>query len=42
MGNSDRAINDFEKYLKLSPNLENALEIESKIEQLKKQTTWIH
>jgi regulator of sirC expression with transglutaminase-like and TPR domain len=42
MGNGDRAINDFEQYLKLTPNLENTLEIETKIEQLKKQTTWIH
>jgi hypothetical protein len=42
MGNSDRAIEDFEQYLKRSPESENTLEITSKIEQLKKQTSWMH
>jgi regulator of sirC expression with transglutaminase-like and TPR domain len=42
MGNSDRAIEDLEQYLRLSPASENSLEIKSKIEQLKGQTTWIH
>jgi regulator of sirC expression with transglutaminase-like and TPR domain len=42
MGNSERAIIDFKQYLKLSPESENALEITSKIEQLKKQTSWMH
>lgn len=42
MGNSDRALDDFEQYLRLSPTSENSLEIKSKIEQLKGQTTWIH
>jgi regulator of sirC expression with transglutaminase-like and TPR domain len=42
MGHSDRAVNDFEAYLKLSPESENTLEIKSKIGQLRKQTSWIH
>jgi regulator of sirC expression with transglutaminase-like and TPR domain len=42
LGNNDRAIGDFERYLELSSELENAIEIKSKIERLKKQTTWIH
>jgi regulator of sirC expression with transglutaminase-like and TPR domain len=41
MGNNDRALKDFERYLELSPEIEHA-EIKSKIEQLKKQTSWIH
>jgi regulator of sirC expression with transglutaminase-like and TPR domain len=42
MGNNDRAIKDFQRYLELSPEMENASEIYSKIERLKQQTTWIH
>lgn len=42
MGNNDRAITDLERYLELSSQVENTNEIESKIERLKKQTTWIH
>ena len=42
MGNNDRAIRDFERYLEFSLTSENAVEIKSKIERLKKQTTWIH
>jgi len=42
LGNNDRAIKDFERYLKLSPGVETESVIESKIEKLKKQTTWLH
>ena len=42
MGNNDRAVVDFERYLELSFNSENTSEIKSKIERLKQQTTWIH
>jgi regulator of sirC expression with transglutaminase-like and TPR domain len=42
LGNNDRAVKDFERYLELSIQSENTGEIQSKIERLKKQTTWIH
>jgi regulator of sirC expression with transglutaminase-like and TPR domain len=42
MGNSGRAIEDFERYLELSTGREDDDEIKSKILNLKKQTTWIH
>lgn len=42
LGNTDRAVKDFERYLELSPAVENNRMIRSKIEKLKKRTTWIH
>jgi regulator of sirC expression with transglutaminase-like and TPR domain len=42
MGNSGRAIEDFQRYLELSPGMEDDYEIQSKIENLKKQNTWMH
>ena len=42
LGNNDQAVRDFERYLELAFKPENTDEIQSKIERLKKQTTWIH
>ena len=42
LGNTDRAVKDFERYLELSPGVETERVIGSKIQRLKKQTTWIH
>ena len=42
MGNTDRAVLDFERYLELAPDAGDADLIRSRIETLKKKTTWLH
>jgi len=42
MGNTDRSVQDLERYLELSPDAADAKLIRSKIEILKTKTTWLH
>jgi regulator of sirC expression with transglutaminase-like and TPR domain len=42
LGNTDRAVADYERYLELSPGAESERVIGPKIERLKRRTTWIH
>jgi regulator of sirC expression with transglutaminase-like and TPR domain len=42
MGNTDRAVRDFERYLELRPDAADYGLIRSRIENLKTKTTWVH
>lgn len=42
LGNTDQAVKDFQRYVELSPRGETERAIGSKIETLKKKSTWLH